>query len=167
MLNCDWCGEHITSGLFATLKPGGCYADGAPIRLAPRTYHTSYKGFDGDGMPYESCCFSQALKLLDGRELKSPDAGMRWVLAPASEVQNTVYNDTYTDPALGTTPLAELGLTPAIYKKLTRAGYFTVEHLADARLRGVEVISGKALAKVDAALLERGALSAEAVEAGS
>lgn len=157
MLHCDWCGEKINSAAFATIQPGGHYKDGTRIEMPTRTYHSSYMY---SGEISEDSCIAHALALIDGADFKSPDAGMRWKLVPASEVQNAIYNSTYTEPALGTTPLADLGLTATAYKQVTKRGIFTVEHLVDARVRGVEVAATKTLARIDAALLERGLLPA-------
>lgn len=77
------------------------------------------------------------LALLNGgEEFKTPDAGMTWCLVPMSEAHNHVYTNGYNQPTLGTTPLEELDLTEATYRRLTKSGVFTIEHLVDARLRG-------------------------------
>lgn len=157
MLYCDWCTEPIEEADFATLEVGGTYKGGKRIRTRTRTYHTSY---ESDGHPYSACCAAKALGLLNSeREFKTPDAGMTWCLVPMSEKHNTVYTHGYDCPTLGTTPLEELGLTETTYRRLTKTGVFTVEHLVDARQRGEHLLlSVKALARVDAILLERGLL---------
>jgi hypothetical protein len=66
---------------------------------------------------------------------------------------------------LGNTSLLELDLDGPIYEAPTdKDGCFTVEHLVDLRERGsyVSGIGPKRLARLDAILVERGLLSAEA-----
>lgn len=76
-----------------------------------------------------------------------------------SETHNHVYTNGYNQPTLGTTPLEELELTQTTYRRLTEDGVFTIEHLVDARLRGNALgLTVKALARLDAVLLEHGLL---------
>jgi hypothetical protein len=154
---CDWCGGEIRDQI-ATITPGGSYQDGKTIDLPELTYHTSNRYDRCENGVAEQSCFGHALALLniDG-EFSTPDAGMEWRLVPASEGFH--YEDPYTAAVLGTTPLAELGLQTALYRKLTAAGIFTVEHAADLRARGEErTMTAEQLGALDAALLERGLL---------
>lgn len=158
MLYCDWCAEPIEEADFATLEVGGTYRGGKAIRTRARAYHTSYEYSEG---PSESACVAKMLALLNSdREFKTPDAGMGWRLVPMSETHNSVYTNGYDVPTVGTTPLEVLDLTEWTYSRLTKAGVFTVEHLVDARLRGQDMcLTVKALARVDAILLDRGLLT--------
>lgn len=159
MLTCDWCGEPIREADYGVLEPGGCYKGGNRIRLAARIYHTSYEyetSAAGHGLA-PTCCFAQVLRLVnDDGAFQTPDAGMEWKLVPCGETA-AAWRRGYASPALGTTPLADLGLTDSVYRKVTRHGVFTVEHAADARARGTDLSLGaKQLGQLDAKLLERG-----------
>lgn len=55
---------------------------------------------------------------------------MTWRLVPMSEAHNHCYTNGYDYPTLGTTPLESLDLTENTYRKLTKDGVFTVEHLS-------------------------------------
>jgi hypothetical protein len=162
---CDWCGGEIRDQI-ATVTPGGDYSSGKAIDLPELTFHTSHKYAHCAHGISDNSCFGHVLKLLNlGGEFRTPDAGMEWRLVPASESHH--YENPYTAPVLGTTPLAELGLGTAHYRKLTEYGIFTVEHAADLRARGKDcTMTAKGLGALDAALLERGLLPARAASDG-
>jgi hypothetical protein len=155
---CDWCGDEIR-GRFATITPGGRWQNGQEIRMEPLTYHTSYEYEGGQQGASEFSCFGHALQLLNVEgDFPTPDAGMEWQLVPASEGHHYEKGG-YKSPALGTTPLDELGLPDAIYRRVTGFGVFTVEQAAEMRARGDDKsMTAKQLGKLDAALLERGLL---------
>ena len=153
---CNWCGEEITDH-WAELQPGGRYRDGK-VLMRPLMYHTSWQYGDG---PSEDCCFGEALQLVRGMELRTPDAGYEWRLVPASERgRHWEQPDPYTTPVLGVTPLADLGLDDATYKAMAKRGVFTVEHAVDARMRPdgslIDLLPPKRLAQLDAALVRGG-----------
>jgi hypothetical protein len=161
---CDWCGGEI-EGFWATITPGGYYSSGKELVMDQLTYHTSHDY----GTVSEYSCFAHALNILNiSGEFPTPDAGMEWKLVPASESHH--YENPYTSPVLGTTPLAELDLPLALYRKLTESGVFTVEHAVDMRSRGeARCLSAKQLGRLDATLLERRLIPSggDAKEAGS